>query len=170
MSIPFKHLALGFLLTPLMGQITARQGTPADMKQSAFTSPLVIELPLDRLKAPEPGDAYPFTDQDTFVCDDVSIPLILIRKSIGFSKQVKLNIKTSVYVRPSYDRKVTIRYTLIGADGTPGPVTDQEISAEEKKHSTDSSTLELSKEAFEGLFRGDAHPRLKLVMTVVSDR
>ena len=170
MPIPFKYLALGFLLTPLMGQITARQGTPADMKQSPFTSPLVIELPLDRLKAPEPGDAYPFTDQDTFVCDDVSIPLILIRKSIGFSKQVKLNIKTSVYVRPSYDRKVTIRYTLIGADGTPGPVTDQEISAEEKKHSTDSSTLELSKEAFEGLFKGDAHPKLKLVMTVVSDR
>jgi len=170
MSTRLKPLLLGFLLTPLMAQVTARQGTSADVKQSAFTSPLVIELPLDRLKTPEPGDTYPFTDQDKFVCDDVSIPLILLRKSIGFSKQVKLNLQTTVFVRPSHDRKVTLRYTLLSGDGTPGPTTEQEISAKEKKHRSDSSTLELSQEAFDNLFKGDAHPRLKLVMTVVSDR
>lgn len=169
MAIAFKPFALGFLLTPLMGQATARQGTPADLKQGEFTSPLVIELPLDRLRNPEPGHAYPFTDQDRFVCDGVSIPLILIRASIG-SDQVKLTLKTTVYVRPSHDREVTLRYTLLGGDGTPGLVTEQEISAEEKKYSSDRSTLVLSKAAFEDLFKGEGRPRLKLVMTVAADR
>lgn len=169
MAMTFKPFVLGFLLTPLMGQATARQGTPADLKQGEFTSPLVIELPLDRLRTPEPGHAYPFTDQDRFVCDGVSIPLILIRTSIG-SDQVKLALKTTVFVRPSHDREVTLHYTLLGGDGTPSLATEQEISAEEKKYSSDQSTLVLSKAAFEDLFKGEGHPRLKLVMTVAADR
>jgi hypothetical protein len=174
MIIRFKPLVLSLLLTPLMGQSIAQQGTAADLKPNGFTSPMVVELPLDRLKVPEPGDVYPFTDQDKFVCEDVSIPLILVQKSIGWSKQVKLTIRTTVYVRPSHDRKVTLRYTLVGGDGKLGPmpslVTDQEISAKERKHRSDSSTLELTQEAFDNLFKGEGHPKLKLVMTVASDR
>lgn len=163
-------LCLTLLALPLLGQVTARQGTVTDTRTSEFTSPLVLELPLEKLNAPAPRDLYPFTDQDKFVCDDASIPLILIKKTVTRSHQVKLNLKTSVFVRPSYDRKVTIRYTLLAADGTTLAATDQEISAEEKKIGTDSSTLVVSQEAFDNLFKGETHGKLKLVMTVVSDR
>lgn len=172
--LPFRLVCLVLLLlgVPLGGQATARQGTVVDTKTTGFVSPLVIEVPLARLRAPEPepGEVYPFTDQDKFVCEDVSIPLILIRKTVTRSHQVKLHIKTSVFVRPSFDRKVFVRYTVLTGEGTEGPSTEQELSAEEKKVSTDSSTLVLSQAAFEGLFQEGAKGRLKVVMTVVSDR
>jgi hypothetical protein len=153
-----------------MGQAIARQGTAADLKQSEFSSPMVIELPLDRLKVEEPGDEYPFTNQDKFVCDDVSLPLVLIRKSTTWSKRVKLTIKATVFVRPSYDRKVIIQCSIVGGAGAASPVTELQISAKEKQYRSDSSSLELSQEAFDDLFKGDHHGTLKLVMAVTPDR
>jgi len=158
------------LVAPLMGQAIARQGTPADFKQSEFSSPMVIELPLVKLKTTELGDVYSFTDQDKFICDDVSIPIILIKKSINWSKQVELNIKTTVYVRPSFDRKVTLQYSIIQAGSALNLRTIQEISAKEKQNRSDSSTLVLSKDAFEGLLNSENPGKLKLVMTVAPDR
>jgi hypothetical protein len=158
------------LVLPVMGQVSVKQGTLADLKHSEFSSPMVVELPLDRLKVEEPGGVYPFTDQDKFVCDDVSIPLILLTKSTTWSKGIKLRIQATVFVRPSYDRKVTIQCSLVGGPGTPQTVTMLEISAKEKQRRSDSGSLELSKEAFEQLFKGDNPAKLKLVMTVTPDR
>jgi hypothetical protein len=170
MNVGRSVALLGMLVVPLMGQVMARQGTAADLKQSEFSSPIVIEVPLTRLKAQEPGDFYAFTDQDKFVCDDVSIPIILIKKSINWSKQVELNIKTTVYVRPSFDRKVTLQYSIIQTGSALNLRTLQEISAKEKQNRSDSSTVVLSKDAFEGLLNSENPGMLKLVMTVTPDR
>lgn len=166
-----KSAAMVFLLAvPMLAQVTARQGTPADLKQSEFASPMVLELPLDKLKVPELGNVYALTDQDKFVCEDVSIPVILIRKSINRSKQVELNIKTTVYVRPSFDRKVTIHYSIVMGPNALKARTVQDISAKERQNRSDSSTLVLSGEEFDGLFKGEHPGKLKLVMTVEPDR
>jgi hypothetical protein len=170
MNSACKRLLISVLAVPLMGQATARQGTPADLNQSEFTSPMVIEIPLDRLKSPEPGNTYAFTDQDKFVCEDVSIPLIVLKKSTNWSNQVELNLKTTVYVRPSFDRKVTIQYSILKAGSALNGRTTQEISAKEKQYRSDSSTLVISKDDFDNLLKGESAGKLKLIMTVVSDR
>jgi len=163
-------LLLSMLVLPLMGQVTAKQGTAADLKQSEFSSPMVIELPLDRLKVEEPGNLYPFTDQDKFICDGVSLPIILITKSTTWSNRVKLTIQATAYVRPSFDRKVTIQCSINGGTSVISTVTELQISAKEKQNRSDSSAFEISKEEFDNLFKGETHGKLKLVMTVTPDR
>ena len=170
MNRGIRGLLMTMLVLPVMGQVTAKQGTIADLKHSAFSSPMVTELPLDRLKIEEPGNVYPFTDQDQFVCDDVSIPLIVITKSVTWSNRIKLLIKTTVFVRPSFDRKVTIQCSIVGGASPIHAMTELEISAKEKQRRSDSSSLEISKEEFDNLFKGDNHGKLKLVMTVTPDR
>jgi len=162
-------LLLTMLASPLMGQVIAKQGTAADLKQSEFSSPMVIELPLDRLKTEEPGNVYPFTEQDKYVCDGVSLPVILITKSTTWSNQVKLTIKATAYVRPSFDRKVTIQSSIIGETGVISTVAELQISAKEKQNRSDSASLEIAKEAFDHLLKGESHGKLKLVMTVAPD-
>lgn len=163
-------LFLTLLVSQLTGQVIAKQGSAADLKQGEFSSPMVIELPLDRLKVEEPGNFYPYTDQDKFVCDGVSLPIILITKSTTWSNRIKLTIKATAYVRPSYDRKVTIQCSIIGGASVIGTRTELEISAKEKQNRSDSASLEISKEEFENLFKGESHSKLKLVMTVTPDR
>lgn len=168
----FRLLAftLSLSILPLVGQALAKQGTETDLKLGAFTSPMVLELPLDRLKVEEPGNLYAFTDQDKFVCDGVSLPIILITKTTTWSKHIKLTIKATAYVQPSYDRKVWIQGSLLGGAGPVGPRIELEISAKEKKHRSDSASLELSQEVFEGLFKDGQAGKLKLIVTVTPDR
>src|SRR5664279_3213523 len=131
-------LLLSMLISPLMGQVIVKQGTAADLKQSEFSSPMVIEMPLDRLKVEEPGNVYPFTDQDKFVCDGVSLPIILITKTTTWSNRIKLTIKATAYVRPSFDRKVTIQCSIISGGSMIGTLTELQISAKEKQNRSDS--------------------------------
>jgi hypothetical protein len=168
----FRNLCffLTLLVSPLVGQVIAKQGSEADLKQGEFSSPMVIELPLDRLKVEELGNVYPYTDQDKFVCDGVSLPIILISKATTWSKRIKLTIKATAYVRPSYDRKVRIQCSIIGGASAISTITELEISAKEKQNRSDSSSLEISKEEFDNIFKGENHGKLKLVMTVTPDR
>ena len=163
-------LLLAMLVSTLMGQVVAKQGTVADLKQSEFSSPMVIELPLDRLKIEEPGNVFPFTDQDKFVCDGVSLPIILITKTTTWSNRIKLTIKATAYVRPSFDRKVTIQCSIISGGSMIGTLTELLISAKERQNRSDSSSLEISKDEFNNLFKGENHGKLKLVMTITPDR
>jgi len=166
-----KFLFTILLAMPLAGQAVVRQGTLTDLAHSVFTSPMVIELPLDRLKGDETGGIFPFTDQDKYECDDVTLKMILIKKSTrGGGAIVRLNIESSVFVRPSYDRKVSLHFSIISAGKTLEQTTDQEIAAKEKKLRSETSDLELSKEEFEGLFVGQPHGILKVVMTVAPDK
>jgi hypothetical protein len=168
----FKYLGLALFLSivPLLGQVIVKQGSDADLKQGEFTSPMVIELPLDRLKLEEPGNFYPFTDQEKFVCDGVSLPIVLITKSTTWSKRIRLTIKATTYVRPSYDRKVRIQCSIIGGSITIAKIAELEISAKEKQNRSDSASIEISSDEFDNLFKGESHGKLKLVMTVTPDR
>lgn len=170
MRLGFSVLLVSMLGLPLWGQVTAKQGTAQDLAQGEFTSPMVLELPLDRLQEEAPGGVYAFTDQARFVCEDVSLPLIVITKSTTFSKRIKLRIQATTFVRPSYDREVVVLASITLGAAVLKTLPELRFSAEEKKYQSDSSTVELSKEEFESLFRGDPRGKLKLVMTVTPDR
>lgn len=170
MSLCFNAILLSLLALPLAAQITARQGSAQDLKQGEYSSPMVIELPLDRLKDDAPGGVYSFTDQDKFVCDDVSIPLVIIKRTVTLSKRIKLTIKATTYVRPSYDRNVIIQCAILKGASVLKHIQELQFSAEEKKHQSDSTSVELSREEFESLFAGDNPGKLKLVMSVTPDR
>lgn len=171
MSLETKCACVMLLALPLMGQVAARQGTVADVRQSEFSSPMVLELPMDRLHVAEPGDMYSFTDQGAFVCDDVSLPLVVVKKTVNDkAKRVELRIQSTAYVRPSFDRKVVLRYSVLRSGQALAAFTEQEISAKEKKYRSDSSTLVMSKDEFDSLFQGGNHGVLKIVMVVTPDR
>jgi hypothetical protein len=104
------------------------------------------------------------------VCDGVSLPLILISKSTTWSKRIKLTLKASAYVRPSFDRKVAILCSLNAGTSRVGTVAELQISAKEKQHRSDSASIEISKDEFDTLIKGDNPGMLKLVMTVTPDR
>ena len=170
MKMWIRSCLLATLALPLAGQVTAKQGTSADMQQSEFASPMVIELPLDRLQEPESGNFYTFTEQDKFVCDDVSIPVLVITKSTTSFQRVRLLIKATAYVRPSFDRKVFIQCSIVGGSLKINPASDLQISAKEKKYRSDSTVIDLSQDEFDTLFKGDHRGKLKMVMTVTPDR
>lgn len=171
MTLRMRCLAPLLLVLPLLGQVAARQGTVADVQPSEFSSPMVLELAMDKLKTGELVDLYSFTGLEKFVCDDASLPLVVIRKTINPSaKRVELKIESTVYVRPSYDRKVNLRYSIISAGKALPAVTEHQVSAKERKYRSDSSTLILTKDEFDNLFQDDHHGVLKVVMTVLPDR
>ena len=118
-----RCLALCVLALPLLGQVTARQGTPADLQQSRFASPMVLELPAERL-----------------------------------------------YLRPSFDRRVILRYSLVQGGKVLAAAPEQLISAKENKYRSENSTLLISKEAFEQWFQGEGRGILKVVVIVEPDR
>lgn len=162
-------LMLSFL--PLAGQIAARQGTAADTQQGEFASPMVLELPLDKLRDEAPGGLYTFTDQQKFVCDDASLTLLVVRKTVDRkAKRVELKLESTVFVRPSYDRTVNLRFTVVREGRALEGFTDQEISAKEKEYRSDRSTLVLPLEAFEQALAGEPRGFLKVVMVVTPDR
>lgn len=163
-------LSLCLIGLPLAGQIVARQGSEADLKQSEFTSPMVIELPLDRLRNQEPGDMYPFSDQAKFVCDDVNLPVIVITKSKTWSKQVKLSIKVSAFVRPSFDRKVSIQCMLLDSSEKKVASAEMDISAKEKQYRSDTASLLMAQSEFDDLLKAGSHPKLKFIVSVASDK
>lgn len=92
------------------------------------------------------------------------------QKSVTLSKRIKLSIKATTYVRPSYDRNVIIQCTLLKGASVLKHIQELQLSAEEKKHQSDSTSVELSREEFESLFAGDNPGRLKLVLSVTPDR
>ena len=165
-----RCLALCVLALPLLGQVTARQGTPADLQQSRFASPMVLELPAERLRAAEPEDIYTFTDLDKFVCEDASLPLVVIKKLTGKPEKVALRIESTVYLRPSFDRRVILRYSLVQGGKVLAAAPEQLISAKENKYRSENSTLLISKEAFEQWFQGEGRGILKVVVIVEPDR
>ena len=167
----FKHLALVMLAMPLAAQTVARQATPADLRQGEFHSPMVFELPFKGLSPDAPGGFYSFTDQEKFICDDVSLTMVLVKASVDpGAKTVRLKITSTVFVRPSFDRKVGLHYAVLSAGATLEGGSDQDISAKERKFRSDSSTLDLPLDRFNALFLPNNPGVLKVVMTVTPDR
>jgi hypothetical protein len=65
---------------------------------------------------------------------------------------------------------VAIQCSINGGASAISTVTELQISAKEKQNRSDSSSLEISQEEFDNLFKGESHGKLKLVMTVAPDR
>lgn len=164
------NLCLLLLAAPLAAQATARQGDSSEARKNEYSSPMVVELSMNRLRKDEYGGLYPFTDQAKFICDDVNLPLMLVKRTNTWSKTVELNIQTTTYVRPSYDRMVTLDFRFLQGEKEVKSFLGQRIPSKEKKQRSGSIDLIFTKAEFEGLLKGTEDLKLLIRVAVESDK
>lgn len=164
------NLCFLLLATPMAAQATAQQGVNSESRENEFRSPMVVELSLNRLRKDEYGGLYPFTEQAKFICDEVNLPLLLVKRTNTWSKTVELNLKATTYVRPSYDRMVTLDFRILKGGIEVKSALGHQIPSKEKKQRSGSVDLVFAKEEFEELLKGAEDLKLLIRMTVVSDK
>ncbi len=136
-----------------------------------FRSPMELDLPANDLRSLEPGDSFSFGDGvRNFVCDDVYIwSLALQRHRISRGKLVRFSIKGYLFVRPGYDREVTLKFSLLLGDEVLRTVPLPRREAEEKKRRFFSGPLILTKEDHEASLSSGQQLTLRVEMEVFPD-
>ncbi len=123
-----------FVAGSLAAQSVARQGTVDEQPKREFNSPMVLEIPMTQLIGAEGPIGIDLKDQSKFICDDVSIASIHIGASPTYDgKTMKFWFEPSVFVRPSHDRLVNLRFTFMNAGKESEANAECTIPAKEKK-------------------------------------
>jgi hypothetical protein len=164
---------LAFLVTSLVSPQTARQGTREEIEgnrlPTEFSSPMILELPLDYLiTMKEDGAAYWEIRQfSRFHCMDVSIPklrLRKLRKGTDSDLQFGLEIETHVATRRSGDRDVDLILELLKENTLIAHAAIRDIDAEEGRVKIVRTKLSFA----EDIFANPPTPRLA-VKVIVAD-
>lgn len=158
------------LSSALSAQVVARQGDPAESPLQEFKSPMVLELPLKDFQALADETGKDFKEVRKFYCEDLAISQLVVSKKEdsrrGKSPEVRLDIRGSVWVRPSYDRLATIRFDVVNGDERFATTQVFQINAEEGKTRPFSATLRFDAGEFERLFTAGDSPLLRVTVTV----
>jgi hypothetical protein len=103
----------------LTGQVVARQGEPEKPKvvDTIFNSPMVLDLPLTDFSSLPLKVPKKYTGIRNNVCDDVSFTFLEVLKRTGPHTNgvptTILEVHGALWVRPSYDRDVDLRFELV---------------------------------------------------------
>jgi hypothetical protein len=103
----------------LTGQAVARQGEPEKPKvvDTIFSSPMVLDLPLTDLSTLPLKVPKKYTGIRNNICDDVSFTFLEVLKRSGPHTNgvpaTILEVHGALWVRPSYDRDVDLRFELV---------------------------------------------------------
>lgn len=156
---------------PMAAQAVVRQGTTEDLPFNVLKSPMLLELPFGDFAAMKDGGSKMYTDQAKYVCDDVILEKIKIKKKIKDGGQlIRLVITSDIYVRPSYDRAVDLRFTLLKGTSSTASTDLRQVPTKEQRTKEVDAQLELSADAFDRLFSGPDQPVLKVVLAVSANR
>lgn len=154
----------------LASQVTARQGTPSESPLKEFQSPMILDLPLQSLRDLPWQALKDFKEVRTYYCDDLVLSqLVVVKKEDkhrGQPSGVRLEIRGSVSVRPSYDRRAILRFDAVKGEERVAMVQLSQISAEEGKTRPFAAVLRLPPGAFERLFAEGPEPLLRVTVTV----
>jgi hypothetical protein len=171
MKLSLHLLALAVAVaTPLSAQIAARQGSE-DPKQ--FASPMILDIPLRGIVGLGFDQGLTFKDTQGYYCEDVTITRLLLVKKHGAghgSGRVRAEITRAVFVRPSYDRFVTLNFGLVVGDAAVASAETDRFEVGEKKTRSFNATVDLTPEQFAKLAATDAKPLLRVTVSVASDR
>lgn len=169
-----SFLALFTLVAASLGaQVVARQGDPSESPFQEFKSPMVLELPVKDFPELPAGSGRDFKEVRRFYCEDVVLSQLVITPKRetrrGKPAAVRLDIRGSVSVRPSFDRLATLRFDLINGEERFASTQVPRINAEEGKTRTFSASLSLDEEEYERFFSTGENPRLQITVTVIDN-
>ena len=154
----------------LAAQVVARQGDPAESPLQEFKSPMVLELPLKDFRDLPEGTGRDFKEVRRFYCEDVVLSQLVVspRKESrrGKSPLVRLDIRGTLSVRPSFDRLATLRFDLINGEERFSTIQVPRINAEEGKTRTFSTSMSLEEVEYERFFSTGDNPRFQITVAV----
>ncbi len=154
----------------LAAQVVARQGNPEASPFQEFKSPMVLDLPIQNFKNLASGNGRDFKEVRKYYCEDLVITQLIVTKRNdshrGKPPGIKLDIRGSVAVRPSYDRTATLRFEIVKGSQHFATVLVPNIDAEEGQSRTFSTNLRLPAEDFDRLFTDSEAPLLRVTVTV----
>ena len=155
----------------LRAQAVARQGTAADLPFNELKSPLVVELPFEAFEGMKDGDTKTFTDQAKYVCDDVMLDKIKVKKKVkDGGSLVRLVITIDITVRPSYDRAVDLRFVLMKGQLPLATQDLRQFRTPEDRTRMAEVKLDIAMDTFRRAFEGPEKPILKVVLAVSANR
>lgn len=131
---------------------------------------MVLELPLKDFRELPEGTGRDFKEVRRYYCEDVVLSQLVVspRKEDrrGKTPLVRLDVRGSVSVRPSFDRLATLRFDLINGEERFSTTQVPRINAEEGKTRTFSTSLSLDEEEYERFFATGDNPRLQITVAV----
>ena len=125
-------LLLGLAASPLAGQVTARQGSHVDSRQS-FRSPMVLEVPAGPLLALARGKSWSFPEVANFRCEDASFRSVTFKRTRAPQGELEYEVEGYLVVADSYDRVAAVRVDLVASNAVVASGHKDEIDAEERK-------------------------------------
>jgi hypothetical protein len=132
---------------------------------------MILDLPMKDFQRLAPGSGKTFKEVRKYFCDDLSISnLMVVRKGEGEPSGLQLEIRGSVFVRPSYDRKATLRFDAVKGDERLATTQIADLRAPEEKTRTFKTTLIIDAADAARLFAAGQPPLLRITVTVQDDK
>jgi hypothetical protein len=172
MKSPSLLVLCALLLSPalLEAQVVARQGSPAESPFQEFKSPMVLDLPLKNFKEMPVRTGKDFKEVRKYYCEDLVLSQLLVTKreetQRGKPPGLRLEIRGSVSVRPSYDRLATLRFDVVKGEEKLATSQIFDINAEEGQTHSFSTSLKIAAEDLDRLFADGEPPLLRITVTV----
>lgn len=172
MKPSYLLVLISLLASPafLTAQVVARQGTPAESPLEEFKSPMVLDLPIQDFKDLARNTGKDFKEVRKYYCDDLVITQLIVTKreesKRGKPPVIRLDIRGSIAVRPSYDRLAILRFDVVKSEKRFATAQVSQIDAEEGKTRTFATSLRLEAEDFDLLFAEGEPPLLRVTVTV----
>lgn len=168
------HTALFGLLAaslPALAQVTARQGeAPAETQ---FTSPMLLTLPLPAREAWEVDRTHTFREPRKFVCDDVVVLAITLRRVRSRAptpaEDITVDLEILLLVRPSHDKLVTLDMDFVRGETTVVNARPREVEVEENRVKTVKTRRVIPAGHFAELFMTEETPALRISVSVQDD-
>ena len=158
----------------LHAQVTARQGDPSESAAREFKSPMILDLPLKDFQRLTSGSGKDIKEVQKYYCDDLTISRLVITKKEeshrGKPSGLHLEIDGSLYVRPSYDRLVTLRFDAVKGEDRLATIQVSDISVGEGRTKGFKADLYVHPAALDRLFAEGMPALLRVVVTVQDNK
>jgi hypothetical protein len=170
----FRGLLVAMILAAstalVSGQVVARQG--AASTETEFRSPMVLELPFGVIAHLAPSSGKKFPEVEKYVGDDTSLRSLLVTriKDAPAKGSARFTISGSVYVRPSYDRVVRLRFSILNGTRVVGSTETPELDSEERELTPFQAELSIPTSELKAFSDKGAKATLQVIVTVADNR
>jgi len=155
----------------VVAQVQAHQGSTAAEDPKQFASPMILDLPVHNLGRMLESQIVYFRDVVGYYCEDVTLnSLSITRKSSAREPTIRLEIAGEIFVRKSYDRFVTLNFSMLAGGAVVATAKLDHVKAEEKKRRTFHLVMDVPGAQLASLTASGAATQLRVAVLVASDR
>ena len=161
-------LLLALAATPVLAQVTAKQGEARTESRQRFRSPMVLEVPAGALLALERGDSWSFPEVGNYLCEDAWLRDVQIKRTRARQGELEYEVEGFILVADSYDREAAVRFEFLDGERVAGGGHKDRIDAEEQKTTRFWFKMNLTADAASAL-RSSSAPTLRLTLELLQN-